>query len=1046
MTARPDQTVHRADLLVGRDREQSELSRAFSRVSTEGAGMVLISGEPGIGKSRLLREFLAGLNDEATVINAVVWEDTSTPFMPLQSAFRALSSDPPPGWEDALVRADLSDAVTQTLSLAAGSIDSTTRQRLPDQYTIALQHLAEHRPVVFVLDDAQWASEPDLNFVRYLLRTSARLPILVVLSYRDTELNSSHPLQALIRDAYREVGATRISLSRLDEHGARQLIGNVLDSPAHTVSRGLAQAIQQEAEGVPFFIEELVLHLAEIGSLQRRGRSWELIEDAGIAIPQSVRAVIGHRLGMLPADARETLSVAAVIGNEFPLDLVVDVTGRISNTGRQDVGSHLDDAVQRSLLVARPLERGHYRDERLSFAHDQIRDVLYSELNAIRRRILHQAVGEVLEESGNPSDPGYHAALAYHFGAGEDIERASVYAESAGDCAAALGASREAVNHYSAALEIHTLRRTGEAVDPDAHQRELRLLQKREAALENAGDQRSQWQDLQRWNRLAQEIDDTAHRRASTDRMAQFAIARGDSGDARHYAETLRELADEDRDWLRIARIRLGEASSGRTIGDPARLYRSEDDLRDAYGHFSGSLELADASLPVYPLLILELGMIEWELAGEDDRQARADARARITEALDVFRQRNDDRGEVTALIALAYRRVVNFNEATDGVPFVAFLEEIRRLRSEERSLIRESERARNEARAALAVHIHCREFGMPERALERGLDALNWAEAAGDRRIAFYALGGLSQTELTLGRPANALDFAERAMAIVENRSPRVVGLRANQWLATASIAAGVSQRGIDLLQDAGPIDTLADAGPTGLDALVAHARALVDLAEDSRYPKVLEIVDRVEQAIAGIPGSIPWGVDALLIRSAVHRAQGNAELALIDAQTALARLRERGVGLWRLHLETSYRMARSLVDLGRSAEAIEHLVNAAGMLHRTADRIGDPGLRASFIEQVSLHHDLYHLAVEAGVWPGEVVSQEPRPRPGGLSPREVEVLRLVAIGKTNRDISDELFISEKTVARHLTNIFNKIGTESRTQAAAWAYRNALA
>lgn len=1046
MSARPEHSAHRAEILVGRDREQSELSQAFERVHSDGACMVLISGEPGIGKSRLLREFLIGLDDAATQVTAVAWEDTSTPFMPLQSAFRTLAASQPPGWVDAVERSGLEQAMSEPTGLSGPGNDPLVRTRLPDQYTTALQVLAEHRPVVFVLDDAQWASEPDLNFVRYLLRASARLPLLVVLSYRDTELHSAHPLQPLIRDAYREIGATRLSLSRLDEHGARQLIGNVLDSPAHTVSRKLAQAIQQEAEGVPFFIEELVIHLSETGSLRRSGRTWELAEDAGIAIPQSVRAVIGHRLAMLSADARETLSVAAVIGNEFPLDLVVDVTGRVSNAGRHDVGEHLDDAVQRSLLNACPPERGNYRDDRLAFAHDQIRDVLYNELNAIRRRILHQAVGESLEETGNPADPGYHAALAYHFGAGEDIERASRYAESAGDCAAGLGAFRGAVDHFSAALEIHTLRRSGESIDPEPHQRELRILRKREQALEHTGDQRAQWRDLQRWNRLAREVGDTDHLLVSTDRMAQFAVARGDSAEARSWAGTLLELAGDDPDWERVARIRLGEAATGRPIGDPARLYRSDDDLHDARESFSQALERSTPDQPAYPLLIMELGMIEWELAGEDDRQARAHARTRISHALDVFRQRNDDRGEVTALIALAYRRVVNFTEATDGVPFVAFLEEIRRLRSEERSLIRESERARNEARAALAVHIHCREFGMPERALERGLDALNWAEAAGDRRIAFYALGGLSQAELLLGRPENALDFAERAMAIVENRSPQVAAMRAYQWLGTASIAAGYPDRGIELLQESGATTSSAHPGPAGIEAMVALARGLTEAGDDSRFDQILEIVDEVEKIIAGIPGSIPWGVDALLIRCTVRRSRGDHQAALIDAQTALARLRERGVGLWQLSLDVQYQMARSLIDVGRAPDATDHLVAGAEQLYQAVERITDPGLRETFIEQVPLHRDLYHLAIEAGVWPGVRVQSEPKARPGGLSRREVEVLRLVAIGKTNRDISDELFISEKTVARHLTNIFNKIGTESRTQAAAWAYRNALA
>jgi DNA-binding CsgD family transcriptional regulator/tetratricopeptide (TPR) repeat protein len=1041
MSERLEQSAHRANTIVGRERELGELIRAFDRTRSAGASLVLISGEPGIGKSRLVREFLNNHADEATVVSSIAYEDTSTPFSPLQSAFRLLAADHPPGWSEALERAGLADTDQRSPIVT----DGAARERLPDQYTLALQVLAEQRPVIFTLDDAQWASEPDLNLVRYLLRSSARLPILVVLSYRDTELLSTHPLQTLIRDAYRESGASRISLSRLDELGARQLIGDVLDSPAHTVSRQLAQAIQQEAEGVPFFIEELVLHLAEAGGISRSGRNWTLVEDSGLAIPQSVRGVVGHRLGMLTAEARETLAIAAVIGNEFSFDVVVDVADRISSVDSTSVASHLEAALERSLISQRPIERWIRREECFSFAHDQIRDVLYTELNAIRRRILHQAVGEALEASGNPNEPGYHAALAYHFGAGEDIQRASHYAETAGDCDFQLNAFQQAVDHYTAALEIHTLRRTGESGGADALERELRLLKKRERALEHTLDRQAQWRDLERWRRLAVESGDTSHTFAVTDRMAQFAIARGDVSDARRYSRQLSELARGDVHRQRVALIRSGESATGRALGDPSRLYRSVDDLRDARIALEDVLAMSDSTNPDFPLILMELGMIDWELAGDDDRQMRANGRARISEALEVFRERNDDRGEVTALIALAYRRVVNFTEATDGVPFVGFLEEIRRLRSEERSLIRESDRARNEARAALAVHIHCREFGIPERALERGLDALNWAEASGDRRIAFYALGGLSQTERLLGRPANALDFAERAMAIIESGIPQLSPERAWQWLGASSVAAGHEERGFELLRSAvGELS--ANPGPPEIEAMVALARGLAEADAGQNTEEVLALVDRIEQATSGMPGSIPWGIEALLIRASLHRALGQREQALIDAQTALARLRERGVNLWRLHLEVAYRMSRSLIDLGRSPEAMEHLTEASETLHRAATRISDAGLRSTFLEQVPLHRDLYYLAVEAGTWPGEQLLPQTEERPGGLSRREVEVLRLVALGKTNRTISDELFISEKTVARHLTNIFNKIGTESRTQAAAWAYRNAIA
>jgi DNA-binding CsgD family transcriptional regulator len=1039
--------AHRASTLVSRDRERALLAESLVRAKTGRGEIVLISGEPGIGKTRLIQDFLDEQRHGATILDAVWYEDPRLPFTSFLSALRELVDEQPPGWEDAVARSELNLFLSEGLSAPADLGHDFDPARLTDQIVLACQILADHRPVVLSLDDAQWASELDLDVVRYLLRSSARRPIMTIVSYRDTDLRTDHPLQALIRDALRHGGASTISLSRLDEHGARQLIGAVLESPAHSITRQLAQAIQQEAEGVPFFIEELVLHLHETGALVRHGRNWTLDDQAGIAIPQSVRGVVGHRLNQLDPAARETLAIAAVIGNEFDVDLLVSAASRTGEATIAAIEQQLDQALDRSLIVERAHTRRGVSEARYAFAHDQIRNVLYRELNAIRRRILHQSVGEALEARSTTDTLGRHAALAYHFGAGEDIARASHYAEKAGDTAASLGAFHQAADHYTAALEIYTLGRDGrQGTDPA---RELRLLRKRESAFAGLNDVEAQRRDLDRWRQLARERNDTDHAFDAADRTARLAILSGDQALAAETVLELHDLAADNSDRKRCALIRQGEAESGRLIGDPSRIYQPVERLRAARNAFQRALELTSPNDDTSPTLLMELGVLDWEIADEDDTDARASARELIAQALEAFRDRQDDRGEITALIALAYRRRYSLESAEEEAgmtPFVGFLEEIRRLRSQEQRLVRESDRARNEARAALAVHVHCREFGIPERARRSALDALEWAEAAGDRRIAFYALGGLSQTELLLGRPDEALAGAERAMAVVESGAVSIPSAKAMMWLGAASVAAGQYERGVELLRASFNPGTLETATPLDLEAAVCLARALADSARSEELEEALTIAGSIERATDGLPGSLPWGIDALLIRAAIHHKAGDHQQALNQTSSALARFQEREINLWRLRMETPFRQARSLIDLGRSPEAIPLLTEAAEVLYRSATRISDPELRASFLENVPLHQEILHLAVEAGVWPGEAPPQRRQARPGGLSRREVEVLRLVAIGKTNRAIADELFISEKTVARHLTNIFNKIGMESRTQAAAWAYRNDLA
>jgi DNA-binding NarL/FixJ family response regulator len=1036
-----EQPAHRAETLVAREREHEQLYAALERARNDEIGIVLISGEPGIGKTRLVRSFQDELASKTTAIDARCLPGSASPLTAVLSALQTSALHNPPGWQEAVEQTDLDDLLNGQIGSAehSGVEESPDVRRIVDRITVLIQLLAEHQTVVVSFDDAQWASEPELDLVRLLLRSPRRLPILILLSYRDTEVDPRSALQQLIRDAYRETTVERLSLARLGEHGARQLIGAVLDSPAHAVSRPLAQAIQREAEGVPFFIEELVLHLHESGSLKRDGKVWSLTGTAEIEIPQSIHGVVTSRVLSLSEPAQETLTIGAIYGRIFPVDLVIAVAARLGDHSRDEITQHLNDALTRCLIVEH--ESGSARD-RFAFAHDQIRDALVRDLNAIRRRLLHQAVAETLEETGNPADPGHDAALAHHFGSGEDIRKASLYAERAGERDSQLGAYRQAITHFTAALDALTYgRNTDIADDPE---REMRLLSRRQAAYSEIGATDLQQRDIQRWNELATRQGHDEQRFLSTDAITQFAIAQGDHAGARQSASELQLLAADDTRLQRMALIRTGETRTGRLIGDPSRITATEEDLREALQAFMDAMALDTGELR--PAIEMEIGMIEWELAGEADRHRRGEARSRISTALEQYRDRGDDRGEITALIALAYRRQLSSRESTQGTPFVSFLEEIRRLRGEERLLIRESDRARNHARAALAVHVHCREFGMPRRAIEAGHDALNWAEVAGDRRIMFHALGGLSQAEIWLGQTDHALDFAERAMALVESGTPQISRQQALIWLGTASAVAGHPSRAMELLREAVDLDEAPTPGPSTLDAMVRLAEVLAGTCDPGDQDEAVALVEIVQRSTDGRPGKLPWGVEARRIQSLIHEQNGDLDDALTSAKAAMAHLSARTITQRRHTLATQLQAARTLILCDRIDDARPVLESAVQAAHAMLADIADLGMRAHAEHHAPMLAEIKQLAFQHNLWPEQESTRTPQARPGGLSRREIEILQLVAIGKTNRTIADELFISEKTVARHLTNIYTKIGTESRTQAAAWAYQNAIA
>lgn len=1039
MNRPPAQRAHRATSLVSREQEQQLLTATLDRASDGQLSVVLVSGEPGIGKSRLIRDFTASVQESTTLIEATCSPAAGPPFAAMHDALRQITTTSAQ-WGIFLEQFELASFLSNPLEYHAATPSARNEFRtIIDRIARLVQALARERSVVVSLDDAQWASEPDLELIRFLLRSPRDTSILIILSYRDTEIDPRGSLQQLIRDAYRERQVERIALSRIGEHGARQLIGAVLDSPAHAISRPLAQAIQREAEGVPFFIEELVLHLFETGALKKDGKTWSIDHKAEIDIPQSIHAVVTSRLMSLSQPAQDTLAIAAIAGRVFRLDLLIEVARQIASTSSQDVAQYLDEALTRSLLVEHHHQNEAPGQDYYAFAHDQIRDVLVRDLNAIRRRILHQAIGEALESIGSQDDPGYNAALAHHFGNGEDIERASGYAERAGDQDADLGAFRQATIHYSAALEIHTLRRT----PGDWPEREMRLLEKRQTAYGEMGEHQAQSRDIDRWQTLATELDHPEQLFRSTDALARFAISQRDLTTARSAGQLLQSLAGEDRDLLRTALLRSGEAMTGRAVGDPAPFDSPDADLSEARTLFENALSVSDDP---DPLLEMEIGMIDWALVGHSSREQRGEARARISEALQAFRDRDDDRGEITALIALAYRRQLRGNEPERGTPFISFLEEIRRLRADERQLVQESDRARNQARAALAVHVHCREFGMPYRALQRGYDALNWAEAAGDPRIAFYALGGLSQTELLLGHPDQAVDLAERAMALVESGAQRVSWLHALIWLGTAAASADQTTRGIELLREGVAFDDSPVPRPMTLDAMVRLAGFLADSHTSTSYDEAMALLDQVKRSTDGQPGQIPWGVEARRIESLLYQQAGDFGDAVASASAALAHLNARHITLWKLGLDVRLQVARTMLATDRQSDALPVLEAAAQSLGKALSDIDDRHVREHAATSVSTYASIQQLARAHGIWSESRTSPARQDRPGGLSKREVEILQLVAIGKTNRTIAEELFISEKTVARHLTNIYTKIGIESRTQAAAWAYQNAIA
>ncbi len=338
---------------------------------------------------------------------------------------------------------------------------------------------SQESPIVLVLDDLHWAGAPELLLLKHLVRSAEPMRLLVIGTYRDTDLSRTHPLTAVLADLRRESGVERVALHGLDDAAVETLVAAVARHDLDDALVALAHAIRRETEGNPFFIGEVIRHLSETGALFQEGGRWTYRGAiAELGIPEGVREVIGRRLGRLSEATSRILGLAAVIGRQFDVALLA----KIAETSEDAVLDALDEATAAALVSE---VRGGA--EQFTFRHALIRTTLYEELSATRRARLHQRVGEALEELVSTTPGARIEELAYHWLAATraaDVGKAIGYARQAGERALANLAFEEAAAHFERALGVLEPR------DPDGERLRCDLLLALGDAQRRGGDTR----------------------------------------------------------------------------------------------------------------------------------------------------------------------------------------------------------------------------------------------------------------------------------------------------------------------------------------------------------------------------------------------------------------------------------------------------------------------------------------------------------------------------------------------------------------------------
>jgi DNA-binding CsgD family transcriptional regulator/tetratricopeptide (TPR) repeat protein len=971
-------------LLVGRERELGVLRQQLEMALAGQGSLVLIGGEAGIGKTALAE----GLCQEAAAQDALV----------LVGRSYDLTETPPYGpWVEVFDRLRQLEAIPFLPAAFSrrGTVDAVDSQAaLLQQVEDFVRVLASQRPLILLLEDVHWADPASLDLLRFLARRLHDMRLLAIVTYRSEEVAQQHPLAPLLPLLVREARAARLDLRPLSEAAVRTLVADHYHLADTDASR-LAGYLRDRGEGNPLFIGELLRALEETEVLRHAGDRWTLGPLAAIQVPPLLRQVIGGRVSRLDGERQRLLGMAAIIGQEVPYALWATAAG----VDEEHLLEVITAAEAAHLMVEQPDGSG------ASFTHALVREALYEDARPSQRRRWHQRVGEALAALPH-ADPD---AVAHHFQRAGDT-RAVAWLLRATDRAQRAYAWLTAADRLDAALALT------EADGSTSAERAWLLF--RLAGLRT--------------------LEGGGHVIPLLDEAIRAAVA-GEDRALAAYALCLRGFQQF---WAGERRRGLTEMEAGVEALDALpdtereRLAKTlasgtYTDIDDPHGTFALHLahvgRFAEAEARAAPLLD------EAEHIGGADQQGDTSYRH-----LDVY----------TALLhinaflgrpAEAQRAAQRARAALEAVEnhwftgLVAF---------RELALVilpyRTDALAEREAVAEVTAAAWQRAGGAQPRTLSQGarVDLLflegEWDEIGPvvDAVLATYAWATV-QYRPTVGRLLLARGETEKAWALVRAELPDGAGTAPGANIFREGFAA--HQLAAALALDAGELETAKqwlDAADSWLD----WSGSVLGMPEQqilwARYHRQ---VDDRGQAYACAERALALATEPRqpLALLAAHRLLGELDTEAGQYDDATTRLDE------------SLRLA----DACRAPYERALTLLAMAEMHARRGERGEAERLLDAVRAICAPLAARPTLARADALASRLtVTQSPPPAyPAGLSAREVEVLRLVAAGRTNREIADTLFVSLGTINNHLVHILTKTDCANRAEATAFALRNGL-
>jgi DNA-binding CsgD family transcriptional regulator len=982
--------------LVDRQQELSAIEAALARARGGSGELVFVGGEAGIGKSRLIAEIAGRAEGEAMTV--VVGEclplgDAELPYAPVAGALRSLLAQLEGSELEAMlgsVREDLTvllpDLASDHGGVASGPVRKGSQARLFEQLLAVLASAARARPLVLVVEDFQWADRSTCDFFSFFIRAARHEPIALIVTYRSDELRRGHPLRHCMLELERSGRALRVELGPFTRAEVREQVAAILDQapPAALVDR-----LFERSEGNPFFTEELLA----------------CSPDPCEPLPDSLRDTLLARVEARSTVVRDVLRIAAVTGRTVDHGLLAAV----AELSEDDLTAALREAVENYLLAPDCATAGY------SFRHALLREAVYSDLLPGERRNLHLRLAETL--SAQPALAGAKAAgageLAHHWYAAGELPPALAGFVRAAVAAEDLSAPAEAWGYYERALEIWDQVAPGPGELPLERPEVLRraaeaalMTGEEERAIALAGDVLAQ----------IDEHEDPVQAALAHERLGRYLWIAGRDEEALLAYRRAVELMPDDPPSEERA---LVLAAEGQALMLCDRTTESNSRCAQALA-IARSLGAEAVEAHVLNTMCGNLSAIgQFDQAVQAASQARAIA-GRLRLADEIHRSYTNgggalyQAGRVEESIAIAREGIASAGEFGVERHWGDFL--------------------RGELAGRLVQVGRWREA---ERLLEEVIDRSPTGVHAG---MAYRGLGYLQVGLGEFDAAARALDRAEqhtrRSLGSMTLGPPAVARASLELWAGRPQAAAAVVSDCLQRVDDGEHVfftARLYELGARACADLAARAPG-DDLTKKRQTVTAERLLERLDRLIARITGVIPPVVLA-------SRAACAAEYSRIGGAGDAA--------LWadaRRHRETCtnpfqaayarWREAEALLASGGDRADVEVLVREA---HALVEELGARPLR----------EELEALARRARIELAQSGAAEQAPNAAierlELTPRELDVLGLLAGGLTNREIGAELFISDKTASVHVSRILTKLSVPNRAAAAAAAHHLGL-